>query len=124
MMFCFKSEGGEKKNDHNSESELSAPAAFRAPFAISSSSFFWLILTIFRITKGLLHGKEWQWTGDILCLTKEEILHREVAAKFWSKICTCAPGKRCVLNKIKAVGTDFENGLWKPFLEELHKHQR
>lgn len=75
-------------------------------------------------TKGLLHGREWKWTGDILCLTKEDILHREVASKFWSKICTCAPGKRCALNKIKAVGTDFENGLWKPFLDELHKHQR
>jgi len=75
-------------------------------------------------TRRYLHGKEWIWIGDILCLTKDEVLHQAVAAKFWGEICTCAPNKRCALNKIKAVGTDFESGLWEPFLEELHKHQQ
>ena len=36
-------------------------------------------------------------------LIKEETLHREVASKYWSKMCTCAPGELCALNKIKAV---------------------
>ena len=73
--------------------------------------------------RALLHGKEWMSVGDVLCLTKDEELHRKVAKAMLDKICTCGPRRKCVLRGIKAICTDFEKGLWRPFLEELHTHQ-
>ena len=74
--------------------------------------------------RALLHGKEWISAGDILCLTKDEELHQEVARAMFSKICTCnSRGKNCVLKKIKYIHSDFETALWRGFLSELHKHQ-
>ena len=72
----------------------------------------------------MIHGKEWVWCGDALCLTKDEELHKRLAKMFFDKACTCGgTGRGCALNKIKSISSDFEIGLWKPFLEELHKHQ-
>ena len=74
--------------------------------------------------RGLLHGKEWVWIGDALCLRKDEDLYRRLAKVFWSKSCTCnGTGRGCALKKIKSICSDFEIGLWRPFLEELQKHQ-
>jgi hypothetical protein len=72
--------------------------------------------------RALLHGKEWVSVGDALCLTKDENLHRELAKAMFGKMCTCSKG-RCCLRKIKAICSDFETGLWRAFLTELHEHQ-
>ena len=46
------------------------------------------------------------------------------AKMLFDKCCTCeGTGRGCALNGIKAICSDFETGLWRPFLEELHKHQ-
>ena len=75
--------------------------------------------------RGLLHGREWFWVGDVLCLRKSEELHRRVAKSLWDKCCTCGgTGRGCALQNIKAICSDFEIGLWRPFLQELHKHQQ
>jgi len=73
--------------------------------------------------RALLHGKEWISVGDVLCLTKDEELHAQVAKIIFDKICSCNQGRRCKLNKIKAICSDFEIALWRAFLDELHKHQ-
>ena len=64
------------------------------------------------------------WVGDALCLTKDEALHQRLSKMFFDKACTCnRTGRGCALNKIKSISSDFETGLWRPFLDELHKHQ-
>ena len=71
-----------------------------------------------------LHGKEWLWLGDACCLTKDENLHQRLAKVMFDKICTCSgTGRGCALQKIKFMSSDFEIGLWRAFLQELHKHQ-
>jgi len=38
--------------------------------------------------------------------------------------CTCGDsGRGCALQKIKAICSDFETGLWRAFQDELHLHQ-
>ena len=44
---------------------------------------------LLRSMRVLLHGKEWVWVGDALCLTKDEDLHRRLAKAMFSKVCTC-----------------------------------
>ena len=73
---------------------------------------------------GKLHDREWFWVGDALCSSKSEELHTRLARLMLNKICTCdANGRGCALRKIKSICTSFETGLWRPFLQELHKHQ-
>ena len=80
---------------------------------------------LFRISiRAKLFNKEWLWIGDALTLRKDEALHRSLAKEIFKRACTCnGSGRRCALNGIKAIASDFEAGLWRPFLEELHKHQ-
>ena len=74
--------------------------------------------------RALLHNRQWMWVGDFLCLRKDEELHARAAKMLFDKCCTCeGTGRGCALNGIKAIFSDFETGLWKPFLQELHKHQ-
>jgi len=74
--------------------------------------------------RSLLHNRQWVWVGDFLCLRKDQELHRRAAKMLFDKCCTCeGTGRGCALNGIKAICSDFETGLWRPFLEELHKHQ-
>ena len=48
--------------------------------------------------RALLHGREWCWVGDALCLTKDEELHKRLAKAMLSKICTCGgTGRKCAL---------------------------
>ena len=81
------------------------------------------IKTRWIVLRGYLDGKEWVSVGDVLCLTKDEDLHRKVAKAMFNKCCTCDQRGKCALNKIQAIYSDFETGLWRAFLEELHKHQ-
>ena len=71
--------------------------------------------------RAYLHGKEWIWCGDVLCLRKDEDLHREVARLIFKKVCD--ENGPNALDGITALCTDFETGLWRPFLEELNKHK-
>ena len=74
--------------------------------------------------RSLLHNRQWLWVGDFLCLRKDQELHRRAAKMLFDKCCTCeGTGRGCALNGIKKICSDFETGLWWPFLEELHKHQ-
>ena len=74
--------------------------------------------------RALLHNRQWFWVGDFLCLRKDEELHQRAAKMLFDKCCTCnGSGRGCALNGIKAVCSDFETGPWRPFVEELHKHQ-
>ena len=73
--------------------------------------------------RALLHGREWVSVGDVLCLTKDQKLHAEVARTMFGKMCTCSGRGKCVLHKIKSICSDFELSLWRAFLDELHKHQ-
>ena len=66
-----------------------------------------------------LNGLQWFWIGDILCLTKDEDLHREVAQVMFKKV--IAENGEKSLNKINAIDTDFETGLYRPLLQELNK---
>ena len=79
-----------------------------------------------RRSFSLLTGlKEWVWCSDALCLRKNEELHQRLAKAMWDKCCTCGgTGRACALQKIKAICSDFETGLWGAFQQELHKHQQ
>ena len=69
--------------------------------------------------------KQWESVRDILCRRKTEDLRKRVAKALFDHCCTCSgTGRGCVLNKIKALSTDFEMGLSRPFLVEMHKHQQ
>ena len=73
--------------------------------------------------RALLRGKEWMSVGYVLCLTKDEDLHTQVAKLMFDKICARGQRVGCKLKKIKVISSDFEIGLWRAFQTELHKHQ-
>ena len=73
--------------------------------------------------RAYLHNKKWVSVGDVLCLTKDEQLHQEVARVIFNKCCTCSGRAKFKLNKIKTICSDFEISLWWAFRDELYKHQ-
>jgi len=75
--------------------------------------------------RAFLHNKEWLWVEDVLCLRKDEEVHSRPVKAMFAKICTCGGTCRnCALGNIKTLHTDFEIGLCRAFLSELHKHQQ
>ena len=69
--------------------------------------------------RGFLHNKEWLSVGDMICLRKDEDLHTRAAEMMFTKVINENGIK--ALDKITAIATDFETGLWRPFLETLNK---